>query len=1214
MKKLYSLYLFIGIFLLPSFPKAQSCVTLNATFKSFESRCAATGAIKVFPVGGSGIYKYKVSGPVNTDFTTSDSITGLSAGVYSVEVVDVNLNCRKVFNDVAVDGNYSDPRFELTTQSVGCDNGSNGIITVTNLQNGRDSFAYSIVAPSPMGIGTTSTNGVFSGLIAGNYSIRLTDSCGGIQTRTVTIDNYTWWIDSYNFTKYSCDSAYGYLKVLDSRGNISTAGGIPGMMYGVVTSSGDTLWSGISSFGFLLNGASAITALAMDTCHNIKKIQTSVFLLPSLNSSVALSDYTCNTFSASVTGIKNFFNPEFCIYDENGTEISCNSTGKFTGLSYGNYCIRAHDECTDSTITRCFSASAPVISVGAQVAVSNKNCNSFTASVTGQANLTNPEYCVFDSNNVQIDCNTTGVFDNLMYGSYCIATHNGCIDTTITRCFTVSRPMPRIPDQIIPSYINCINFGLNVQGDSLTSPTFCLNDTLGNTISCNATGIFDSIPLGNYCVTIYDACLDTTFHRCFSVGAPQVANDMAVSISNKACNTFTATLLTSNLAGGAFCLYDSMDNLINCDSSGKFINLLYGSYCLKATLTCPDTTLIKCFTAIPRIPSMDSKVSINNRTCSTFSAKVTGQTNLTNPVYYLTGDSGDTLASNTSGTFPGLAYGNYCILVEDGCYDTTIQRCFSATPPVFSSSVSVARSCNYGFSRLAISMSTYPAQVYIYDSSYFLIQSATANGSLVIDGIASVPGNTINVVSVDDCGATDTVKVTWKGGYINHRADVNQKCPGATWIYGSGDINAIVTTNTGALTVRIIKKDGNNYSPYLNPNYAKDSTYTFRDLGPGTYILSYNSNDGCNVYVYDTVVIAPYAYPNLERSSAYQCDKNGFSVGAVVSNGVGPFTYEIIGSSPASPSIVSGPQTNPVFNIDNGANYSLIRLRVLDDCGNATLGDASILPLANYGIMVNENCIGMATTLKIDTLYNGSISWYFKTTPEAQDSTYLGNDFSYSVDPLMYSDTGYYYCNISVNNGCIARRYQFNLTGDCYPVLPVLTVELKGLMYKGKSYLSWSTKNDAGLKAIKIERKKNENFLSIGNLSASDFSSPGFYHFTDDHPLYENYYRLRLEFADGKVAYSNVIYLESDPGNTIRVYPNPAVREVNISLPDLPNPHWRIELGNITGQKSVIEKQFTGRNYLLRRNKSIASGMYILKVVDLNSGKEYNFPVIFYNQ
>jgi hypothetical protein len=159
MKKLYfQFYILICFFTLAGVvSKAQNCALLKATFSTFESRCAATGSIKINTSGGSGDYKYKVSGPVNTNYTSTDSITGLSAGTYIITITDVVSNCTLTIPNAIVGGSYQDPRFTLTGVDVSCDNGSNGSITVIGQLFGRGPFAYSIVAPSPMGVGTTNS-------------------------------------------------------------------------------------------------------------------------------------------------------------------------------------------------------------------------------------------------------------------------------------------------------------------------------------------------------------------------------------------------------------------------------------------------------------------------------------------------------------------------------------------------------------------------------------------------------------------------------------------------------------------------------------------------------------------------------------------------------------------------------------------------------------------------------------------------------------------------------------------------------------------------------------------------------------------------------------------------------------------------------------------------------------------------------------------------
>ncbi len=1223
MKKFYTVLQMIICFciLFPAMSKSQ-CALLDATCTSYESRCAATGAIKVFATGGSGNYKYKTTGPVNTNFTTSDSITGLSAGVYTVTVNDISTNCTFVQANVVVAGTYQDPRFTLTKIDVSCDNASNGSISVDSYSFGRPPFVFSIVAPSPMGVGTSNSTGNFPGLMAGDYSIRMTDSCGGIQTRQVTIVNYTWWIDAYAFTKINCDEASGYIKVVDSRGNISTVGGIPGFMYGIVRSPGDTIWSSNPTFTFLLMGHDHFDVVAKDNCGIIKKANTSVSLVPTVAANVNTFNYLCNFFSASLSAGTNFLNPDFCLYDSADVLVSCNATGVFTAIPYGSYCIKAHDACTDTTITRCFRVDAPPVFVDNNVLIIDKTCTSFTAEITGQVGLTNPQYCLYDSAAILISCNSTGVFTGLEYQPYCITTTDGCRDTTITRCFNPSPPTPVVPDVIVPMYITCTNFGINTGGDSLTTPLYCLYDSSGALIICNNTGVFDSIPLGNYCITVHDDCYDTTITRCVSVLEPTISNDMVISVRDKTCSDITVTVSSMNLGATEYCLYNSIDSLVACDSSGIFINVPYGSYCIKAHAACPDTILISCFTEYPSLPSLSASIGVGDFTCSTFSAQTSREENLTNPTYCIYDDRGTLLECNTRGVFENLPYGDYCIKITDGCYDTTITRCFSQAAPRVSLSGNSGKSCSYGWAQFSLNMGSgsgyLPVNIRIYNPDGTLFSQANYNSNAVfidnIPGVAS--GQHYTVVATDQCGNKDSVSIGSAASYFNHTPTVVPKCPSAIWTNGSGDIRTTVQTNMGSLTVKVIKKNGVTYFPSLTPNTVSAGVYSFIDLGPGTYIISMSENY-CNKKIYDTIVINNYEYPNLDRSSAYQCDVNGFSVSAVATNGVGPFTYEIIGSQPTTPDITTAPQSSPIFTINNGANYSLIRLRALDACGNATLGDASILPLAMNGAISSTDCLSQPTTLSVDSLFNSTYTWYKKTDLNSTDSVLVGNGTTYFIPAVAPSDTGIYVCYVSVNSGCINRTFTFHLGGQCWIVLPVKLEEFKGQVVNDKNLLTWKTSMEENLHRFIIERKINgSNFVEIGRVDAAGNSATNqLYKFYDLYPeRAENTYRLKMEKIDRSYSYSNIISLNNQGGGiAINVYPNPVLDKLTIDFGATKEHRYTISLYSSLNQL-VKEMSFTtdGKTKLeIPRPATLQEGVYILRITDEDTREKIQQKLIF---
>ena len=1219
MKKLYFLISFFCsiILLFPSEVFSQ-CGSLVANAISYESRCAATGAIKIYASGGSGSYKYRTIGPVNTNYTSTDSITGLSAGVYAVQVNDIITNCNFTINNVVVKGTYKDPRFTLNKLDVSCNNVSNGSIFLATQLFGLTPFIYTIVAPSVMGVGTSNSTGNFPNLSAGNYFIRLTDSCGGIQTRQITINNYTWDIVEYPFTKISCYEASGYIKVTDSRGNISTVSGIPGFMYGIVRSPGDTLWSANPNFTFPLVGSNSFEVIAKDSCGFIKKGPVQINLDQQVGASVLINNKICSTFSATLINTRNFIAGQFCLYDNTNALIDCNSTGSFNDIPYGNYCIQASDICADTIISRCFSVTPPTLSLGNTVLISNKTCATFTAKIIDVTGLTNPEYCLYDSSDILISCNTSGIFDNLSYGNYCINAKDGCRDTTITRCFIARRPVPFIPP-IRTAYINCINFGIITGGDSLSNPQYCLYDSAGLLITCNNTGIFDSLLLGTYCVNIYDSCYDTTIIRCITVGMPVVQNNLIYKASRKTCSTFALITSGAGLTKPLYCLYTAADSLVECNTTGVFYDLLYGSYCVKARNGCPDTLLTLCFTEGPPVPAVDATVAVSKNSCTSFTATVRGQINLTKPQYCIYDTANNLLSCNTTGVFDNLLFGSYCIKINNNCYDTTITRCFTKLAEPVDISVVANKSCAFNYAKFTISLSgtTLPVNIIIYkpDGSVFLTRSfLTTNFS--IDSIPGVPvGDYYKVVAQDACSNKDSATTGATGSFFNFTTTVTPKCPGASWANGSANIAMTITSNMGSVSVRIIKKDGVAYNSPLVPNTAWGGVFTFTDLGPGIYILR-SSENICNQYVYDTIAVNAYLFPNLNRSSAYQCDEGGFSVSAVAGNGVAPFTYQIIGSVPSFPGIISAPQPGSVFNISNGTSYSLIRLRALDACGNATLGDASILPLRSYGITATANCLFYPTTLSVDTIINADYKWYKKISATASDSIFIGTGPGYYIPDVLPADTGTYVCYMNVNQGCIKRTYVYNLNGSCYIVLPLKLLEFKGRQEENKHVLFWKTTQEQNLANFIIERQTvSSNFFEIATTAARNGNGLNNYQFADLHPAPgKNYYRLKMQNSNGTYTYSNIIVLQKKKaGLNFSVYPNPVKDRLSISFSNTGTQQLTISLFNLSNQL-IFQKDFstTGDCKIeIPRPDLIPGGLYFLRIINITLKEQVTEKLIF---
>lgn len=1140
-KKFYPFFLLFLLFAAGA--SAQLCTNFTASAVTLESRCAATGKIIITAANGSGTYNYSVTGPVSTPYTSNDTIDGLPAGVYQVFVKDVVDGCFYTIPSVIVGGSYHDPRFDLLRTNVTCINGTDGTITVDNVQFGRPPFSYTIVAPSTYGIGTTNSTGVFTDLVAGSYFIQQRDSCGGIQTRNISVLNYDWFIDQSSVTKFDCDSADIFIKLKDIFGNVNTSGNtFDGFTYGAITPDGDTISFNTNNFQILLGNFRTLKLFAKDKCGNIKTVNWSDNKKPTLASAVTQFNKECTFFSVRVTGQQNLTDPNYCLYDSLDNLITCNTSGQFDSLAYGSYCIKMTDVCFDTVITRCFTAVKPVPNVAANVTVTNgDDCQHFNISVSGQTNLFNPQFCLYDSLNVLIGCNNSGDFDNLPVGNYCMQiTGSICNDTTILRCFTIA-PVELGPGvNVAFSNYSCGSFtGTLTGGSGLGNAHYCLYDNLNVLIGCNYTGVFDSLAFGSYCMTIETsvltgACADTLFTRCFTVTkpTPSVSN----VVTDKTCNFFKATIPgTQNMLNPNFCLYQN-NVLINC---------------------------------------------------------------------------------NTTGVFDSLAFGNYCIRVTDSCADTTIEKCFEVLVDVIDISVKAKASCSLDETKITVNVETGtgPFEIKVFDPSGNLIKTINTNNTqFVIDSLSNLPtGDRYTITVSDGCGNLATTTIAPVVSYFTKSSLITRNCPGGSFTQGSSDIQLTLNSNLAKVFPTIIKKNGVTVNTSYSFSNSSQTVFTFKDLEPGTYIIRSRVNNSCNLTLYDTITVTAYQYPSLQNSTLYRCDDNSFNISAVTTGGITPAMYEIIGSIPNSPSIIAPPQASPVFNINNGTAYTLVRLRVLDACGNASINDISTVPLVNVVINVEGGCIFDTANLKVEPVPGATYSWYKKTS--AVDSILVGNASNYYIPYITLADTAMYVCKVELQSGCITRLAYYRITGYCDQVLDDSNIKLQGKKLGNNVLISWKVNSESDLKEYVLERKRSDENQYTAIHQEKVKGSNGLYSFTDTKPGYsKTYYRIRVVKQNGNTVYTNYITIRNDLAeNGFNTYPNPVKEVLTVQLNNTSLKEIVWKLFDING-RLIQEKRMSvlpQQNFQLLRPSAVKPGMYLLSITDLQSNTTVIKKIMF---
>ena len=607
------------------------------------------------------------------------------------------------------------------------------------------------------------------------------------------------------------------------------------------------------------------------------------------------------------------------------------------------------------------------------------------------------------------------------------------------------------------------------------------------------------------------------------------------------------------------------------------------------------------------MPSINGSIQLLSSNCTTVSFQVTGNY-LTSPDYCLYDSLNVLIVCNTTGIFNNQPYGSYCVRVHDNCVDTTFTVCRTFTP-VKGISLSTSKPCSIGNAYVDVEFANgnSPFNIKIYHPNGSLSYSTTTSTNPYRITLPALPvGTKYKVVGTDNCGNKDSALITPDANLVTKSVTVIRKCPGSVWLNGTGDIKATCVSTFYQIVPTIIKKNGAVFN--MGFSTLSGNTYTFSDLEPAQYIVEYLQLV-CNGKLYDTITVPPYTYPSQGQSALYQCDNNGFSLGSDVQGGVSPYSFQIIGSVPVAPSIISSTQTNPVFNINNGTVYSLVRLRTVDACGNATLSDVSVLPLQNIAITASLTCFYQNITLSVDTIPNATYLWYKKTT--ATDSVLIGSGLTYNFPFFMPEEIGVYVCKMIVNQGCVTSIASFVLDGNCGGVSLPVSIQLRGRKEGKNNQLLWDHANAKGVIRYVVERKTldEEKFKVVNTVPVNN---KGSYLFNDvTASAGKIFYRLKIIHQD-KEEYSNVISLSSDE-SSVMVFPNPVNDVVQISLSGERPMNYLIEILNIGGQpvysKAITNTRTATVKYY--RDKNLKTGIYILSIKNIDNGTAKVYKLMF---
>jgi len=800
----------------------SACVTvsqnppLTVTVSTPPTVCngASTG-VSAFPGGGQAPYSYSWS-----TGQMSQSIIA-AAGNYTVTVTDA-IGCTSSAS-VTI-SQASALNTAPTSVAVTCFGGNNGSASA-NASGGTPAYYYSW---APYG-GSAATA---TGLMAGVFTVTVTDAIGCSNTATVTVTQAL--AISATITvnnNVNCNGGN------NGSATVNAAGGTPSYFYSWVPYGGNSQTA--SNLG-----AGTFTVNITDIYGCAQTAQTTITQPPLLTGSVvSVTHVSCNggsNGSASVAG-----NGGTAGYTYSWAPGGA-STATANNLSAGNYTATVTDALGCQTqINVSINQPAPLTaSVNILNQVSCNGGSNGSASVTA-AGGTGPYTYSWNSSPVQ----TTATANNLNAGTY-IATvtdSKGCVVSSTG--VTITQPAPITVTATPASFISCnTTIVISAAASGGTGAYFYSWSTGATTDSI-------TVGTGTYSVTVTDGNGCTAGS---SVSVQASNSTLAASITQppNLCNG-ASTTISVNPSGG----FGSYTYLWGGGQTTQSIIAGAGNYCVNVTDGGGCTTTA-CVTIIQNQP-IGVSIGTPQNVCPGGMATITATGTGGQPAYSYLWNTGQTTQSIVQPP------GNYTVAISDvtgSSCSATATVTISQEPPIVLSLGQTNVSCFGG-----------------------------SNGTASVYASGGMPGYTYNwtpfggtnSVATNLGPATYTVMVTDMIGCIqNGVVTITQPASAVTASVSATNIQCFGQTNG---TATAMGSGGTSpYFYYWSNNGASTSTIT--GLGAGNYTVTVADSTGC----YTSGSVTVNAPPNIVlsyTSTAASCGAPNGNASVMASGGTGAFSY-----------------------------------------------------------------------------------------------------------------------------------------------------------------------------------------------------------------------------------------------------------------------------------------------------------------------------------
>ncbi len=599
--------------------------------------------------GGTGALQYSING---TTYQSGTTFTGLSAGTYTVYVMDAN-NC-VVSSTITI----TQPT-PLTIQSNGinltCFGNNSGTILLDG-SGGTPGYQFSINNGASF-----QPDQVYFGLSAATYNIAVQDANGCITASTITLTQPTPLTAGYTPQGVSC---FG---TCDGQIAITPSGGTTPYTYSI--DNGTTILTNPLITG-LCAGTYSVQVVDDNGCGILSN--TTIVTPPQVTAGNVVVTSTCSLPNGSITTTAGGGTPGYTYSIDNITFGGGNS---FTGLAAGAYTIYVHDAngCLGTASSVVGSQPSPTITGIASSAVTcNGACDgSITISTTGGTGTI--QYSIGGP------FQTSNTFNNLCAGNYnlSVTDANNCV-TNYGSPFVITEPAPLTftTDDI---NLTCFDNGTGVIDFTAQGGTQPYQYSINNGVNQTTNPSFTLLDAGTFNLQVEDA------NGCIATGQTTLTQPPLLEIIDlqstdaicyDACN---GTAQVTAQGGTITTTYTYNWYTVPVSPNASQITDLcagqYTSVVLDAN-GCYDTVN---FTILQPVPMMIDSLAASNPLCN---GSCNGEITLwsSNAATY-SFDGGVTFgASNTINT---LCEGVYNVVVQnaDGCI-ASVDSIILTDPPV----------------------------------------------------------------------------------------------------------------------------------------------------------------------------------------------------------------------------------------------------------------------------------------------------------------------------------------------------------------------------------------------------------------------------------------------------------------------------------------------------------------------------------------------------